>query len=293
MTLRIGISARLLHPRLLHQAPPGSEAPQKRLQYLESHMAQWIMSHGVVALMIPFSDSRAPPARKRPLNRSILADLVDQLDGLVLQGGVDIHPSRYGAQPWQPGADAECDPVRDAYELELLSGFIGADKPVLGICRGAQLINVHFGGTLVQDIPTQWPGALTHYDRDRYDHLTHDVRPEPQSLLEHIYGGALRRVISIHHQCVQRLGKGLTIEAYSPDGVPEAVRHSGYRFVVGVQWHPEFHDAAHRADMAPEGGLDNGPLMMAFLKACARRLPRTERHARLAAMRRLPWVNSG
>ena len=292
MTLRIGISARLLNPRLLQQAPPGSELPQRRLQYLESHMAQWIMSHGVVALMVPFSDSEAPPARKRPLNRSILADLVDQLDGLVLQGGVDIDPSRYSAQPWQSGADAVCDPVRDAYELELLGGFINADKPVLGICRGAQLINVHFGGTLVQDIPTQWPGALAHYDPQRYDHLTHDVRPEPGSLLEHIYGGALRRVVSIHHQCVQRLGHGLTIEAYSPDGVPEAIRHRDYRFVVGVQWHPEFHDDAHRADMNPEGGLDNGPLMMAFLKACARRLPRTERHMRLAAMRRLPWVSS-
>ncbi|MDR2990842.1 MAG: gamma-glutamyl-gamma-aminobutyrate hydrolase family protein [Burkholderiaceae bacterium] len=292
MTLRIGISARLLHPQLLQQTLPGSELPQRRLQYLESHMAQWIMSHGVVALMIPFSDSQAPPARKRPLNRSILADLVDQLDGLVLQGGVDIHPNRYGQQPWQPGADAACDPVRDAYELELLGGFIHADKPVLGICRGAQLINVHFGGTLVQDIPSQWPDALAHYDPQRYDHLTHDVCPEPGSLLEHIYGGALRRVVSIHHQCVQRLGNGLTIEAFSPDGVPEAIRHRGYRFVVGVQWHPEFHDDAHRADMTPEGGLDNGPLMMAFLKACARRLTRAERHARLAAMRRLPWVNS-
>jgi putative glutamine amidotransferase len=287
MTLRIGISA-----RLLHHPPPGTDMPRKRLQYLESHMAQWIMSHGVVALMIPFTDSDSPPARKRPLNRSIMADLVDELDGLVLQGGVDIHPSHYGADPWQPGAEKHCDLARDNYELELLRGFLGADKPVLGICRGAQLINVHFGGTLVQDIPTQWPGALTHYDAERYDHLTHDVRPEPGSLMEHIYGSKLRRVVSIHHQCVQRLGEGLVIEAYSPDGVPEAIRHASHHFVVGVQWHPEFHDAAHRQDMAPEGGLDNGPLMMAFLKACARRLTRAERHARLAAMRRLPWVNS-
>jgi len=282
MTLRIGISARLFNQ------PSVDDLPPRRLQYLESHMAQWIMSHGVVALMIPFIDAKAPPARKRPHGRSMLADLVEQLDGLVLQGGVDIDPHRYGAEPWRPDADAECDPVRDAYEMELLRGFIGAEKPVLGICRGAQLINVHFGGTLVQDIPTQWPGALTHLDPHRYYHLTHEVRPEPGTLLERIYGGTARRVVSIHHQCVDRLGEGLTIEARSPDGVPEAIRHNGHRFIVGVQWHPEFHSAG----FTPEDGVfDSGPLMMAFLKACARRLPREERHKRLAAMRCLPWGN--
>ena len=136
MTLRIGISA-----RLLHNPPPGLGLPTKRLQFLESGMATWIMSHGVVALMIPFIDQSAPLQRKRPP----LNDLVANLDGLVLQGGIDISPATYGEKPWQD--KAEYDPIRDEYELELLRGFISADKPVLGICRGCQLLNVYFGGT--------------------------------------------------------------------------------------------------------------------------------------------------
>ena len=122
MTLRIGISA-----RLLHNPPPGLGLPTKRLQFLESGMATWIMSHGVVALMIPFIDQSAPLQRKRPP----LNDLVANLDGLVLQGGIDISPETYGQKPWVE--KAEYDPIRDDYELGLLRGFIEAEKPVLGI----------------------------------------------------------------------------------------------------------------------------------------------------------------
>ncbi len=258
MTLRIGISA-----RLLHQPPPGMGLPLKRLQFLESNMAHWIMNYGVVALMIPFIDQRTPTLRKRPP----LADLVEHLDGLVLQGGIDINPETYGRQPWQP--KAEYDPIRDEYELELLHGFIKAGKPVLGICRGCQLLNVYFGGTLVQDIPSQWPGAIAHVDTERYDRLVHEVHFVPGSRLSDIYGYAPRRVTSIHHQCIDQLGQGLVLEARSPiDLVPEGVRHTGHPFVMGVQWHPEFH-------LGGNGGsqdiLDSGPLMMAFLKAATRR----------------------
>ena len=264
MTLRIGISA-----RLLHAPPPGLGLPLKRLQYLESNMAHWIMNYGVVALMIPFIDQRTPTLRKRPPT----ADLVENLDGLVLQGGVDISPETYGAKPWKTETDA--DPIRDEYELDLLRGFIGAGKPVLGICRGAQLLNVYFGGTLVQDIPTQWPGAIKHQDTQNYDRLVHEVHFVPGSLLSDIYGYQPQHVTSIHHQCVDEVGRGLVIEARSPiDRVPEAIRHTSYPFVMGVQWHPEFHlngqDAASPA-------LDSGPLMMAFLKAAARRAGRMRR----------------
>ena len=262
MTLRIGISA-----RLLHNPPAGLGLPTKRLQFLESGMAQWIMSHGVLALMIPFIDQRMPGMRKRPP----IHDLVDNLDGLVLQGGIDISPATYGEKPWQD--KAEYAPIRDAYELELLRGFITADKPVLGICRGCQLLNVYFGGTLIQDIPSQWPGAILHNDTERYDRLIHEVHFMPGSRLSDIYGYEPRRITSIHHQCVDKLGTGLVLEARSPiDLVPEGIRHPGHRFVMGVQWHPEFHMSG--GFEAGDGVLDSGPLMMDFLKAAMRRAGR-------------------
>ena len=266
MTLRIGISA-----RLLHQPPPDSGLPRKRLQFLESNMAQWIMSHGVVALMIPFVDQSNLSARRR----APLLDVVQQLDGLVLQGGADISPGLYGAKPWREHGD--CDPLRDEYEMGLVRGVIEADKPVLGICRGAQLLNVYCGGTLVQDIPSQWPGAIAHVDLERYDTLTHEVHFVPGSRLSDIYGYAPQRVNSIHHQCVGELGKSLVIEARSPiDRVPEAIRHTAYPFVLGVQWHPEFQ---MNGASTTSGVLDSGPLMMAFLKAALRRAGRVRRLA--------------
>ena len=265
MSLRIGISA-----RLLHSPPPGLGLPLKRLQFLESNMAQWIMSHGVVALMIPFVDDRVPRKRRDVTMR----DMVENLDGLVLQGGVDVCAETYGAKPWAEKTDS--DPIRDEYELELMRGFIDAGKPVLGICRGAQLLNVYFGGTLIQDIPTQWPGATRHLDDLDYDRLTHEVHFLPGSRLSDIYGYEPRRVTSIHHQCVDRLGQGLVLEARSPiDLVPEAIRHTGAPFVMGVQWHPELHLGGIEDQQS--GVLDSGPLIMAFLKAAARRAGRMRR----------------
>ncbi|MFD2377257.1 gamma-glutamyl-gamma-aminobutyrate hydrolase family protein [Ottowia pentelensis] len=239
------------------------------MQFLESNMAQWIMSHGVVALMIPFVDHSMVKTRRR----LPILDLVEQLDGLVLQGGADISPRFYGAKPWTEHCD--CDPIRDEYELELMRGFVEAGKPVLGICRGAQMLNVYCGGTLVQDIPSQWPGAIPHLDLNRYETLTHEVHFVPGSRLSDIYGYAPQRVNSIHHQCVGELGKGLVIEARSPiDRVPEAIRHTGHAFVMGVQWHPEFQ---FQGSGAPSEVLDSGPLMMAFLKAALRRAGRVRR----------------
>ena len=184
---------------------------------------------------------------------------------------IDISPETYGQKPWVD--KAEYDPIRDDYELGLLRGFIEAEKPVLGICRGCQLLNVYFGGTLIQDIPTQWPGAILHNDTHRYDRLIHELHFMPGSRLSDIYGYEPRRVTSIHHQCVDQLGKGLVLEARSPiDLVPEGIRHPGHRFVMGVQWHPEFHMSGRFE--AGDGVLDSGPLMMDFLKAAMRRAGR-------------------
>lgn len=268
MPLRIGISA-----RLLHDPPPGLGLPQKPLQFLESSMAHWIMAHRAIALMVPFVDEESGALA----DRAPLTDIVNLLDGLVLQGGVDVCPETYGQTLLQP--QWRGDPIRDRYEMALLKGFISAGKPVLGICRGAQLLNVYFGGSLVQDIPSQRSGALVHQDLQHYDRLMHEVEFLPGSSLARIYpDGPRHRVTSIHHQCVDRLGDGLVVEARCPaDGIVEAIRHRDSAFTLGVQWHPEFHLTPREENQRL---LDSGPMMQAFLDAAR---ARADRHRSAAA----------
>lgn len=249
--LRIGLSARLFHPRA---GATGIES--KTLQVLEQSIAQWLMSRDVLVLMVPSI------LKDGPIHRSNirLRDYAEYLDGLVLQGGADVSPEAYGESPLQDAWAG--DRVRDAYEMELLHEFVEAGKPVLGICRGMQLINVAFGGSLYQDIPSQMEGAARHLD-DVYDQHSHAVRFAEQGRFakwfETSNGG---QVISIHHQCVRSLGKNLVVEATSvDDGLIEAIRHTGHGFVVGVQWHPEFHTPGH------DTLLDCAPLLEAFYLA--------------------------
>ena len=128
------------------------------------------------------------------------------------------------------------------FEMELLEGFLAQGKPVLGICRGCQLLNVAFGGTLYQDIATQRLDAKNHVDAELYDQHNHMIVFEPGSRLAALYGEHKGgRVTSIHHQAVDRIGADLRVEARAAeDGLIEAIRASGSHFVAGVQWHPEF-----------------------------------------------------
>jgi len=249
--LRIGLSA-----RLLHRPPAEMGFRGKTLQYLEQSIAHWIMAHGALAFMVPTLGFDAEVARRKVTVRHY----VDALDGLVLQGGADVSPTSYGQQPLRP--EWAGDPIRDRYEIELLDGFLSQGKPVLGICRGAQLINVGYGGTLLQDIPTQRPQADSHVDADLYDQHRHDIHIEPQSRLADIYAGLDRGLVtSIHHQAVDLLGGDLEIEARAVgDGMVEAIRARGSAFVAGVQWHPEFH-------FQDSALLSGEPLMNAFLAA--------------------------
>lgn len=249
--LRIGLSARLLHRPPLEMGFRG-----KTLQYLEQSIAHWIMGHGALAFMVPTLGFDAEVSRRKVA----VHHYVEALDGLVLQGGADVSPASYGQTPLRP--EWAGDPIRDRYEIELLDGFLAQGKPVLGICRGAQLINVAYGGTLVQDIATQRPEAQAHVDADLYDQHRHHVRFEPQTRLATIYEGVERGLVtSIHHQAVDVLGGDLEIEARSADdGLVEAIRARGSAFVVGVQWHPEFH-------FMDSALLSGEPLMDAFLAA--------------------------
>jgi putative glutamine amidotransferase len=249
--LKIGVSPRIFHPQ-----PDARGLQSKTLQYLEQSVAHWVMSRDVLVFMVPTVD------KDGLLHRSNIrvADYARVLDGLVLQGGADVSPSSYGEQPLRE--EWAGDRVRDVYEIELLHEFVEAKKPVLGICRGAQLINVAFGGTLYQDVATQLADSARHVTDDYERHL-HEIRFAPGSGLARLYPGLERpRVTSIHHQSIKQLGRGLSVEAWSePDGVVEAVRGAGEGYVFAVQWHPEFHHPANR------GALDCAPILEEFLSA--------------------------
>ncbi|WP_043202241.1 gamma-glutamyl-gamma-aminobutyrate hydrolase family protein [Paraburkholderia acidipaludis] len=250
-TLRIGVSARIFHPE------PGAMGLRgKTLQYLEESIAHWVMSRDVIVFMIPTVGHQG---MLHPSNIR-LRDYAKHLDGLLLQGGADVSPQTYAevsARPEWPG-----DRVRDMYELELLHEFVESGKPVLGVCRGCQLINVAFGGTLYQDIATDVPTAGAHVS-ERYDQHRHAITFPSGSSLASMFPGRSEAIVnSIHHQAVKNLGRDLTIEAVSAgDGLIEAVRYRRAPFVVGVQWHPEFHRAG-----GPEL-LDCTPLLDAFLRS--------------------------
>ncbi|MBI2753805.1 MAG: type 1 glutamine amidotransferase [Betaproteobacteria bacterium] len=247
--LRIGLSA-----RLLHDPPKEFGFRGKTLQYLEQSIAHWLMAHGALVFMVPTTESggllRAQVS---------MGDYMRALDGLVFQGGTDVSPASYGEEPLK--AEWSGDRVRDLYEIDLLWECVIQQKPLLGICRGAQLINVAFGGTLWQDIGTQVPGAMRHVDREAYDSHAHEIELVPGSGLGRLYPVRKRATVtSIHHQAVKELGRGLSAEAYSvPDGIVEAIRWSGASYVFGVQWHPEFHPG--RGD----GLLDCTPMLDEFL----------------------------
>ena len=160
-------------------------------------------------------------------------------DGVVLGGGVDVDPARYG-QALRPGAGVEVDPERDATDLAVFEKAWSEKTPILGICRGLQIVNVALGGTLVQDLPSERPSSLEHQrgpkDRTRRDHVVHiaaGTRLANAAQSEEI------GVNSRHHQSIDRLAAGLAASATAPDGTVEGVETLGDRWCVAVQWHPE------------------------------------------------------
>ncbi len=171
-----------------------------------------------------------------------LRPIYDRLDGILIPGGADVDPSMYGEARHEHCEVS--DPPRDRVELQLIRWALEDGKPVLGICRGIQLINLAAGGTLYQDLAAQLEGSVKHdyfpgqgFARDQ---LTHDVVVEEGSVLAEIFGAGTLRVNSMHHQAINRLGEGLVVTARATDDqVVEGVEVPDHPFMVGVQWHPE------------------------------------------------------
>ncbi len=249
--LKIGISA-----CFMHADPARPVFSSKTLQFVEQSIAHWVMSTGALAVMIP------SPSGATQRGDVTLAHYAHWLDGLVLHGGADVSPLSYGEQPLQERWAG--DKIRDEYEIDLVAAFERHGKPVFGVCRGLQLLNVAFGGTLYQDIATQMPEALRHRDPVTYDLNFHTVDLVPGSRLAGLYPGTPRvKVNSIHHQAIKELAPGFEVEAVSDeDGLVEAIRRSdsGKPYLAAVQWHPEFHQSG--ADT-----IDDAALLADFLAA--------------------------
>lgn len=177
------------------------------------------------------------PVQLPDLKEEDAGRLAAGIDGLLLTGGADVAPLLYGEEPYLK-VTRTCR-RNDLMEMALLREAMARGKPVLGICRGIQVINVCLGGTLYQDIPVQTGSTICHYqDAAAREEMTHTVHVVEDSRLAQILGAADIEVNSYHHQCVRDLAPGLRAAAYAPDGLVEGIENEDGS-VLGVQWHPE------------------------------------------------------
>jgi putative glutamine amidotransferase len=200
----------------------------------------WIMSQryvrtltesGAVPWIVPLID-----------DQETLRAIYDRLDGIFLPGGVDIDPKSYQEDP--TNGCGRVDPDRDRTEITLVNWAMKDRKPILAVCRGAQLLSVAAGGTLYQDLGSEYPGAIKHdYFPKAGVHarqdLVHPVEVVADTRLSRVLGTKTIRVNSMHHQGIKRLAPNLIANAYAPDGLIEGVESVNDDFVLGVQWHPE------------------------------------------------------
>lgn len=172
-------------------------------------------------------------------DESVIAQYTDIVDGLLFSGGDDVDPASYGEeQIWGCG---DVSPLRDDFEIKLLRTMLERhpEKPILGICRGEQVLNVAMGGTLYQDLSSQVPGCIRHQQKQVSQYASHRVIIEEGSKLHDIFGSTEIRANSFHHQAVKDIAPGLAVTARAADGVVEAFEKPDHPYFVAVQWHPE------------------------------------------------------
>ena len=227
--LRIGVTINFSYPK-----PGRALYIGKTLQYVEESLFGGLVGAGATPVVVP---DLSPWIEDRA---SAVAPFSEQIDGLLLSGGADVAPASYG----HPAPDGRWpgDPRRDAYELALIERCRARAMPILGLCRGAQLLNVALGGTLYQDLTTHLEGAGVHRDAETYDDHGHPVILEPESWVHEVYRALELTVNSVHHQAIDRPGAGCAVVARArEDGVVEGIeRIRESEWMVGLQWHPEW-----------------------------------------------------
>jgi putative glutamine amidotransferase len=210
---------------------------------LRQNYADAVVEAGGVPLALPHEPDQAN-------------DYLDIIDGLVITGGAfDVNPSIFGAGERHPTVVTK--DRRTAFELATTRGALERDMPLLGICGGQQLLHVALGGTLIQHIPDEIPGALAHEQPNPRDEPGHSISVLPGTLLHRIVGADSLDVNSAHHQAAKDASDQIIINAVAPDGVIEGIEAIGKRFCLGVQWHPEYKVSA-----------GDGAIFQALIGAC-------------------------
>jgi putative glutamine amidotransferase len=220
-----------------------------RKQFVMRDYSDAVIRAGGVPVLIPYTT-----------RDDVIALISEELDGLLLSGGGDIDPTLFDEEP-HPGL-GEIIPDRDEMEIALIEQFVSQNKPIFGICRGCQVLNIALGGDMYQDLLAQKASVIQHAQKARRSHASHTIQIHEQSLLYSILGKTSVKVNSFHHQAVRMVAPGLKVSAKAADGVVEAIESETQEFVLGVQWHPEC--MAHTADDAQK-------LFDAFVDACRKR----------------------
>lgn len=211
---------------------------------LRKNYAESVVAAGGIPLLLPHEPT-------------LIEDYLDRIDGLLVAGGAfDVDPALFGAAARHETVVLK--EGRTEFEFGITRGALARNLPVLGICGGEQLLNVVLGGSLIQHIPDSVPDCLAHEQPNPRTEPGHDVVVTAGTLLARVTGSNRFPVNSAHHQAVEAVGPEVVVSGVAPDGVIEAIEHPGYRFCLGVQWHPEYH-------ISPA----DTKIFAAFLEACA------------------------